>query len=211
MLKAIKKVLGINRYKDNINGRPCPSYSGQPSKPNQQKTGRPPKPKPPDIVLLREDKDPALPPPPVQNRIECKRSAEKMQIRNIEHTTSFVVMPEQCNIFKDMLCGGDLMKHMDLAAAVTVIRALYDSPTAKAALTVGVTDIEFLVGAVVGDIVFLKCTVVKAGIKSITVQVEGERERHLDGVKEDICRGTFTFCAIDKETRKSIEHKMELA
>lgn len=128
--------------------------------------------------------------------------------KNLSYQTSFAVMPKDCNYLMDMLCGGNLLYHMDIAAAMAVRRAFYGIEL-DTALTVGVDGVKFFVGASVGDLITLVATVTKVGIKSITVNVLGHRERKSDGEIEQICEGVFTYCAIDKN-RKSIKHNLTL-
>jgi len=123
-------------------------------------------------------------------------------ITNFE--TSFVVMPKDCNYLGDMLFGGALLAHMDIAAAMAVRRTLYSSEV-KTALTVAVNNVTFLVGATIGDLIFLKATIIKLGIKSLTILVEGHRENQYNGTIDKICTGEFVFCAVDKD-RKPARH-----
>jgi len=124
------------------------------------------------------------------------------------YNTSFTVMPNDCNYLVDMLCGGILLYHMDIAAAMAARRALYNTEC-RNALTVGATDIKFIVGATVGDLIKLEATVVSVGIKSLTIKVVGHRENREDGSNEEICEATFVFCAIDSN-RKSAKHGLKL-
>lgn len=119
--------------------------------------------------------------------------------------TNFTVFPEDTNYMPPMIFGGKLMSEMDIAAAMAVRRLLYDSPTlARDAVTVAVSNIEFHVGAVVKDLIYLKAEVVSGGVKSIDVHVDGWRERH-DG-REKICNGDFRFVAYDLENKIAIPH-----
>lgn len=120
------------------------------------------------------------------------------------YTTSFTVMPNDCNYLMDMLCGGVLLYHMDIAAAMAARRILYGTGC-KNALTVALNDVKFLIGATVGDLIKLKAEVITIGIKSLTIKVIGHRENRDNGSDEQICEGTFVFCAID-ENRQSCKH-----
>lgn len=106
-----------------------------------------------------------------------------------EHITSFVVMPEHSN-YMNMLFGGKLLAEMDICAAMTVRQFLYESPCDRA-LTVGVEKVKFLIGAEIGDLIFLKGKITYSGVKSIKIWIEGWRSRK--GGNEHICEGEFIF------------------
>ena len=74
-----------------------------------------------------------------------------------------------------------------------VTRFLYFSDTAKDAVTVAVTGVNFYVGAVVKDLIFLTGEVVRTGSSSIDIKVIGYRERNDSNHKEKICDGFFRF------------------
>ena len=79
-------------------------------------------------------------------------------------------------------------------------------PVATNAVTVHCTDINFLVGAQVGDLILLKSEIDQVGSKSISVRVEGYRER-ADGI-EKLCDGRFVF--VSKKEGKTHPHGLEL-
>ena len=69
---------------------------------------------------------------------------------------TFTVFPEHSNYMPPMIFGGKLLAEMDICAAMTARRFLYSSPTgARDAVTVAVTGINFYVGAIVKDLIFL--------------------------------------------------------
>lgn len=134
----------------------------------------------------------------------------KISTKDTLYETSFPVMPKDCNYLKDMICGGNLLYEMDIAAAMSVRRAMYKcEDPGLMALTVGVNDVRFLIGAIIGDMIHIRASVVKTGLKSITVKVVGHRELHGTGDLEKICSGEFTFCAVDKN-RKGIRHGLTM-
>lgn len=111
-----------------------------------------------------------------------------------------------------MVFGGKVMAEMDIAAGMAVRRAIIDSPTAKDAVTTRVTDIEFHLGAKIGDLIFLKAEITKVGITSLTIFVEGIRELK-DGRRQKICNGVFTFVTVKfKDERKfeKVPHELRL-
>lgn len=130
-----------------------------------------------------------------------------MSFRYRTFETTFTVFPHMTNYMYPMVFGGEMLSQMDIAAAMNVRRALYDSPTGcDNAVTVHCTDINFLVGAQVGDLILLKSEIYQVGTKSISVQVEGYRER-ADGV-EKLCDGRFIFVA--QKDGSSHAHGLEL-
>lgn len=156
---------------------------------------------------------------------------------NLIHETSFAVFPQDCNYHPPMIFGGKMLAEMDRCAATTVRRFLYDSPKgAKHALTVAVNNLTFHKGAEVGDLIFIKGTIIKVGTKSLVVKVVAEREKLIQTArnkivnspssclgfggysiqyesivsKEKMAEGEFTFCAYDMEYKISMEHGMKL-
>lgn len=133
-------------------------------------------------------------------------------LKNKIFETSFVVMPQDTNYMPPMVFGGKVMAEMDIAAGMAVRRAIIDSPTAKDAVTTRVTDIEFHVGAKIGDLIFLKAEIIRTGFTSITIQVNGVRELK-DGRRQKICNGIFTFVTVKfKDERKfeKVAHELEM-
>lgn len=111
---------------------------------------------------------------------------------NIKYSTSFTVMPQHAN-YMGMIFGGELLARMDIAAAECVRRLLYSTEEKLYSVTVGVNNVSFLVGALVGDLIFLECKVLNVGLKSITVGIVGYREKWENGEREKICSGEFSF------------------
>lgn len=127
---------------------------------------------------------------------------------NTVYETSFVVFPQDTNYMYPMVFGGKVMSEMDVAAAVCVRRALIDSE-AKYAVTTRASNIEFHVGAVVGDLVFLTARIVKVGTTSINIDVEGVRELK-DGARQKICNGSFTFVTVEDPAQVTEHRKLTL-
>lgn len=125
-----------------------------------------------------------------------------------KYTTSFVVMPKHCNYLGDMIFGGELLSQMDIAAAMAVRRAMYNCEHKKA-VTVRVTNVNFMVAALVGDLIQLEATVDEVTNRTLIVHVYGWREKQGTGVREKICYGEFTFCAIS-DNRMPVRHNLTL-
>lgn len=121
-----------------------------------------------------------------------------MKIVNLTHESNFMVFPEHTNYMPPMIFGGKMLSEMDICAAVTVRRAMIGT-LCDSAVTVGVDKVKFFAGAIIGDLIYLRGTVVKTGIKSIQVFVECERE-HKDGQREKIAEGYYTFVSRQDST-----------
>lgn len=126
---------------------------------------------------------------------------------NSVYETSFVVFPQDTNYMYPMVFGGKVMSEMDIAAAICVRRALIGA-SAEYAVTTRATNIEFHVGAVVGDLVFLTARIVRVGTTSINIDVEGVRELK-DGSKEKICNGSFTFVTVENPAAVGPDRKLQ--
>lgn len=125
---------------------------------------------------------------------------------NLTHTTSFVCYAADANHNTPMIFGGKLLSEMDRCAGITARRLLYASPNrVRDAVTVGITDVRFVKGAKVKDLLFVTGEVKKIGEKSITVHVKVEKETVLLG-KTLIVEGTFVFVAYDLEKEVAVEH-----
>lgn len=124
--------------------------------------------------------------------------------------TSFCVFPQDTNYHPPMVFGGKMLSEMDICAAGTVRRALYDSPLGvRDAVTVQVDDVTFHKGAVVKDLIFLQGTITKIGIKSITVEVKAYNEVNKN-LRELMASGTFVFVAYDIAKKCSVPHGLTL-
>lgn len=142
---------------------------------------------------------------PAKLRVEEAANPGKL---NLKHETSFVVFPEHCNP-NQLLFGGKVLAEMDKAAAVTVRRLLYASPAGtRDAVTVAVDGVKFHKAGEPKDLVYLTGSVVELGRKSVTVQVDVERERV--GLRELLAEGRFVFVAYDVAAKKAVEHGIVL-
>ena len=126
---------------------------------------------------------------------------------NLVYNSTFTVFPQDCNyLIPPMVFGGKVLSEMDVCAAMACRRLLYGTECTDS-VTVQVDKVTFFVGAVIGDLVFLRGEIVKLGHKSIVIHVEGERENH-DGKRERICCGDFTF--VSRKNGKSHPHGLKL-
>lgn len=128
---------------------------------------------------------------------------------NLEHTTSFVVQPQDTNHNYPMLFGGKSLAEMDRCAGITTRRLLYHSPTgAKDAVTIAINNVKFLKGGEVKDLIFITGKVVKLGEKSVTVKMTMERETK-DG-RTTLIEAEYVFVSYDLEKKEAIPHGLKL-
>lgn len=120
----------------------------------------------------------------------------------MKYTTSFTVMPCHSN-YMTMIFGGELLARMDIAAAECIRTFLNSKSSNLYTVTVAVDKVTFLVGAEIGDLIWLECEIVRFGIKSFVVKIQGFRDQKGNPNKEKICTGEFTFVtkAQPKDTR----------
>jgi len=137
----------------------------------------------------------------------CLASSQQ-PARNVTHSTSFVVFPADCNANPPMLFGGKLLAEMDRCAGITTRRLLYDSPSARDAVTLAINSVTFHRPAEVKDLVLVSGTVTKVGAKTVTINVVAERE--LPGRRELLADGQFVFCAYDLAQKKAVPHGLSL-
>lgn len=110
---------------------------------------------------------------------------------NLTYTTSFTVLPKDCNYHIPMIFGGEFFSRMDLAAAACVSRLLHDSECDSA--VTHKFDGEFLAAAEMGDIIFLNCEVVEIRYKAVKVEVKAYREKRATAGQELIATANFVF------------------
>jgi acyl-CoA hydrolase len=120
-----------------------------------------------------------------------------MKIKNTEFQSNFVIMPADCNYMYPMVFGGKMLSEMDINAAMAVRRALYGTDC-DSAVTVNVSNVNFYIGAIVGDLIYLEGKVIELGNKSITVKVTGWREKHTEE-RQKICDGEYKFVSRGRE------------
>lgn len=106
---------------------------------------------------------------------------------------SFTVFPDDLN-YGGTLFGGKLLAEMDIAASNAARRMTYNSGC-DVVVTAKVSEVNFMVPAVLGDIVELETSVFEVGRTSITIDVRATREDILGKVSV-ICEASFVFVAM---------------
>lgn len=125
--------------------------------------------------------------------IERKELPVGETVSRSEVTMAHLMMPEQANAL-GFVHGGELVKLMDNAAAVTAIRHCKN-----AVLTAMVDEIRFLHPVKSGDLVVLNARVTFASRSSVEVRVEVEVENLLDRSRVEAMTGYFIMVAVDEE------------
>lgn len=115
-------------------------------------------------------------------------------------THVFTVMPADTNYMYPMVFGGKVLAEMDIAAAQRVRSLLNENHSHLCAVTVAVDKVTFFAGAEVGDIVILKSHILRMGIKSIKIKVEGVRQCKGSSESYKLCTGEFTFVTKNHST-----------
>lgn len=104
-----------------------------------------------------------------------------------------VVFPQQLN-HHGTLFGGEALSMMDRAAFVAATRHCRSS-----AVTIGVTDVDYVAPVRHGEIVEVVAHLVRTGRTSMTVQVSMVSEELLSGERRLCGRGRFVFVAVDDD------------
>lgn len=108
--------------------------------------------------------------------------------------TNFVVMPTDANYMYPLIFGGAFAAQIDLCAAQAVSRFLHDSECESA--VTHKMEIEFLKPSYVGDLIFLRATVLDGGKKSILVEVTAEREKRGSPERDTVAFAKFVFVSV---------------
>lgn len=109
----------------------------------------------------------------------------------IEHEYSHIVFPEDAN-HMGTIFGGKLISVIDLAVAQhTMILLKTENSPCDDAVTVNFSNVNFHFGAVVGDLLTIRSTVDRIGIKSMVFRFSVHRL--VDG--KLIADGSTTFVA----------------
>jgi acyl-CoA hydrolase len=112
---------------------------------------------------------------------------------NTVFETTFLVMPEHTNAMSPMIFGGAFFSQMDLCAANTVRRFLYESETCHAAVTHKFEG-SFHRPCYMGDLVLLRGEIIETRHKAIVVEVVADRETKQG--KERVAEGRFVFVSV---------------
>ena len=89
--------------------------------------------------------------------------------------------------------GGVILSHLDLAAAVECRKH-----GVRRYVTVAMKEVEFVAPVYVGDLVSFYARTVKVGTTSITVHVDVEAERRVDGRKVKVTEADVVYVAVDE-------------
>ena len=117
---------------------------------------------------------------------------------------SFTVFPDDLN-YAGNLFGGKLLAEMDIAASNAARRLTYNS-LCDGIVTVKVSEVNFMVPAVLGDIVELETNIFEVGRTSITVDVRATRE-DIFGQVNVICEAAFVFVSL--KDKKPFPHRIQ--
>lgn len=105
-----------------------------------------------------------------------------------------------------LIFGGAFFAQIDLCAAATVNRFLYDSKTAETAVTHKIEGLSFLKPCYVGDIIFLHGKILPKELrhKAIVVEVTAEREKPGSSKRDKVASAKLVFISIeDRECVKN--------
>lgn len=120
---------------------------------------------------------------------------------NLEHETSFVVMPNMTNYMvgregRAVIFGGAFLSEMDLCAATCVSRLLQASDCNES--VTHKVDVTFHSAALCGDIVFMRAEITGLRKKGIEVYVRAEREKRAVEGRDLVASGSFVFVSKKK-------------
>ena len=126
--------------------------------------------------------------------------------QNMVFETAFTVMPKHCNYLLPMIFGGALFSEMDLCAACCAARALQDSECDSA--VTHKCDLTFHAAAELGDIIFLKSTIIELRRKAIIMWVEAKREKRNKKGSDFLAEAKFVF--VSKKNGEFAQHGLEM-
>ena len=116
-------------------------------------------------------------------------------VRESQHQTSEIMMPEHANILGHVF-GGVILSMMDKCAAVAAIRH-----ARSACVTVSIDRVDFREPIHVGDLVVMTSSVNFVGRTSMEVGVRVEAEDMISGRRRHTNSCYLTFVAIDRNGR----------
>ena len=118
-------------------------------------------------------------------------------------------MPEHTNAMSPMIFGGSMFSEMDLCAANTVRRALYESKTCEAAVT-HKAEVIYHMPCYLGDLLFLTSKIEEVRKKSLRVSVKVFREKCDKGTPILRCVATGEFVFVTVKAIENLADKPEL-
>src|SRR5829696_1605627 len=116
-------------------------------------------------------------------------------VRDSQHTSSEMMMPEHANILGHVF-GGVVLSMMDKVAAVAAIRH-----ARSACVTVSIDRVDFREPIHVGDLVVMMASVNFAGRTSMEVGVRVEAEDMISRRRRHTNSCYLTFVAVDRNGR----------
>jgi len=116
-------------------------------------------------------------------------------VRESQHQTSEIMMPEHANILGHVF-GGVILSMMDKCAAVAAIRH-----ARSACVTVSIDRVDFREPIHVGDLVVMTSSVNFVGRTSMEVGVRVEAEDMISGRRRHTNSCYLTFVAVDRNGR----------
>ena len=116
-------------------------------------------------------------------------------VRESEHETSELMMPQHANVLGHIF-GGVILSMMDKTAAVTAIRH-----ARNACVTVSIDRVDFREPIHVGDLIIMKSAVNYAGRTSMEIGVRVEAEDMISGRRRHTNSCYLTFVAVDRNGR----------
>ncbi len=146
-----------------------------------------------EAALYSDDARTAMTDPTTTERRLAGRASRS--IRDSQHETSEIMMPQHANILGHVF-GGVILSMMDRTAAVAAIRHARGN-----CVTVSVDRVDFREPIHVGDLVIMKASVNFAGRTSMEIGVRVEAENMIDGVRRHTNSCYLTFVAIDRNGR----------
>ena len=119
---------------------------------------------------------------------------------------TFTVFPENLN-YGGTLFGGKVLAEMDIAAANTVRRLLYNFEY-DTIVTASLDKVDFIAPGVLGDIIEMRSRLVSAGRTSMAINVTVQKE-DTKGKITRICEARFTFVVL--KNGKPLPHNLVLS
>ena len=116
-------------------------------------------------------------------------------VRESQHQTSEIMMPEHANILGHVF-GGVILSMMDKVAAVAAIRH-----ARSACVTVSIDRVDFKEPIHLGDLVLMTSSVNYVGRTSMEVGVRVEAEDMITGRRRHTNSCYLTFVAVDRNGR----------
>ena len=116
-------------------------------------------------------------------------------VRESQHETSQIMMPQDANILGHVF-GGAILSMMDKSAAVVAIRH-----ARSACVTVSIDRVDFREPIHVGDLVVMRASCNFAGRTSMEIGVRVEAEDMISGRRRHTNSCYLTFVAIDRNGR----------